>query len=669
MIDRETVERIKAAADIVDVVSDFVTLKKSGANYKGLCPFHNERTPSFIVSPARGTCHCFGCGKGGNAVSFIMEHEQLSYPDALRWLARKYHIEIKERELTDQERQEQNERESMFIVNEWAAQYFEDLLQNNADGQAIGMEYFRSRGFRDDVIKKFRLGYDLTSRYALAQTARRKGYKEDFLLKTGICYRNDRGDLIDRYSGRAIFPWIGLNGKVVAFSARVLDARTKGVQQKYVNSPDSEIFHKGHELYGIYQAKRAISKQDRVFLVEGQADVISMYQNGYENVVAGSGTALTPQQIQIMHRLTSNITLIYDDDEAGHHAALVGTDKLLAQGMNLKVLLFPNGDDPDSYARAHTPEELKDYIESHQVDFIEFKIKLLLDGQTDPLKRSQAINSIVESIAQVPDQILRDTYLKICAQRTGVNEATLINQMNRFIRSNREADRKQADRQAERDAIMAEREEQQRQDAKQAAITHHPSPNTQKPATKVERMVARLIVKHGGDVVLENVEGENGQTMNLTAAQYIWFSLQADNLKFNSDLYWRILEEAAQKGEFEAEPYFVHHDDITIAQAAQQLTNDPYQMVADKEASDDLVRYPDEKQRREAWRNRVRQQTEHLMLDYRREFVEVQLKQIQQAITQAGADLKRLTELMTKYKDLQEIRNALAAKLGNDIIL
>ena len=366
MIDRATVEKIKDAANIVDVVSEFVSLRKRGANYTGLCPFHNEKTPSFFVSPARGTCHCFGCGKGGNAVTFIMEHEQMTYPEALRWLANKYHIEIQERELTDEERREQSERESMFIINEWAAKYFEQQLQTEGEGTTYGLPYFRSRGFRDDIIAKFRLGYDLQSRFALPDAAKAQGYQPEFLLKTGICYQNDRGELIDRYAGRVVFPWIGLSGKVVGFTARVLDSRTKGVNMKYVNSPDSDIYHKAHELYGIYQAKKAIVKNDRVYLVEGQADVISMHQAGIENVVAGSGTALSFPQIHMLHRLTANITLIYDDDAAGLHAALKGTDMLLSEGMNLKVLLLPDGDDPDSFARKHTADELRQYTTTRQ---------------------------------------------------------------------------------------------------------------------------------------------------------------------------------------------------------------------------------------------------------------------------------------------------------------
>ena len=417
MIDRLTVEKIKDAANIVDVVSEFVTLKKSGANYKGLCPFHNEKTPSFMVSPARGTCHCFGCGKGGNAISFIMEHEQMTYPEALRWLAKKYNIEIQERELSAEEKAEQTARESMFIINEWTASYFEKLLHEHPDGQAIGLQYFRSRGFRDDIIKKFRLGFDINDRFALAATATKEKYNPEYLLKVGLCYKNDHGELIDRFAGRVMFPWVGVSGKIVAFGGRKLDAATKGVQQKYVNSPDSEIYHKDRELYGIYQGKKAIAKEDCVYMVEGYTDVLSLHQCGIENVVANSGTALSIHQIHTLHRFTSNIVLLYDGDAAGIHAAMRGTDMLLSEGMNLKVLLLPDNDDPDSFARKHTADEFRAYIKEHQTDFIEFKTKLLLQNETDPQKRADGIGSIVNSISLIPNQILRDTYIHTCAQR------------------------------------------------------------------------------------------------------------------------------------------------------------------------------------------------------------------------------------------------------------
>lgn len=442
MIDRPTIERILAAADIVDVVSEFVTLKKAGMNYKGLCPFHSDSTPSFSVSPSRNYCHCFSCGKGGTPVGFIMEHEQMTYPEALRWLARKYHIEIKERELTSEEKQQESERESMFIVNEWAAEYYRDILHNDATGRAIGMQYFRSRGFRDDIIERFRLGFALEDRQAMPREATSKGYRPEFLVKTGLCYSRDNnaapqtakaGDLVDRFAGRAIFPWIGLSGKVVAFGGRKLDRATKGVQQKYVNSPESVIYHKDHELYGIYQGKKAIAKEDCVFMVEGYTDVISMHQSGIENVVANSGTALSTHQIHMLHRLTKNIVLLYDGDAAGIKAALRGTDMLLSEGMNIKVLILPDGDDPDSFARKHNAEEFRQYVETHQTDFIQFKTDILLQGVTDPVKRSEAISSIVKSVSVIPDNIIRAAYLQDCAMRLGMSEQTLLTRMNRFI--------------------------------------------------------------------------------------------------------------------------------------------------------------------------------------------------------------------------------------------
>lgn len=576
MIDHATIERIKDAANIVEVVSEFVTLRKSGSNYKGLCPFHDEKTPSFYVSPARGTCHCFGCGKGGNPVGFIMEHEQMTYPEALRWLARKYHIEIKERELSDNEKREQSERESMFIVNEWAASYFQHLMHDTADGVAIGMQYFRSRGFRDDIVSKFQLGFDSTDRRALAQEALRKGYKEDFLLKTGICYKNDRGELIDRYAGRVIFPWIGISGKVVGFGGRLLDSRTKGVNQKYVNSPDSEIYHKDRELYGIYQAKKAIAKEDRVYMVEGYTDVISMHQCGIENVVANSGTALSVHQIHILHRFTSNITLLYDGDAAGIHAALRGTDMLLSEGMNLKVLLLPDGDDPDSFARKHSAEDFRKYIEEHQTDFIEFKTDLLLRNERDPLKRSEAINSVVRSISFVTNPILRDTYLHDCSVRMGINEATLINTLNNFIRSNREETAS---------SLNNSQSTQTATQNSQLKIQNSPSPLQQ--ASKVEQMLVELVVRNGDTIIYNNVETEDGTTVNLNVAQYIAYNLGVDGLKFANPLNSRILDEAVNHAgdeNFCAEQFFLHHSDIEISRIATDLCMDKYQLLDEQKA-------------------------------------------------------------------------------------
>ena len=662
MIDHATIERIKDAANIVEVVSEFVTLRKSGSNYKGLCPFHDEKTPSFYVSPARGTCHCFGCGKGGNPVGFIMEHEQMTYPEALRWLARKYNIEIKERELSDNEKREQSERESMFIVNEWAASYFQHLMHDTADGVAIGMQYFRSRGFRDDIVSKFQLGFDSTDRRALAQEALRKGYKEDFLLKTGICYKNDRGELIDRYAGRVIFPWIGISGKVVGFGGRLLDSRTKGVNQKYVNSPDSEIYHKDRELYGIYQAKKAIAKEDRVYMVEGYTDVISMHQCGIENVVANSGTALSVHQIHILHRFTSNITLLYDGDAAGIHAALRGTDMLLSEGMNLKVLLLPDGDDPDSFARKHSAEDFRKYIEEHQTDFIEFKTDLLLRNERDPLKRSEAINSVVRSISFVTNPILRDTYLHDCSVRMGINEATLINTLNNFIRSNRE------------ETASSLNNSQSTQTATQNSklkIQNSPSPLQQ--ASKVEQMLVELVVRNGDTIIYNNVETEDGTTVNLNVAQYIAYNLGVDGLKFANPLNSRILDEAVNHAgdeNFCAEQFFLHHSDIEISRIATDLCMDKYQLLdeqkaarADEEKNADELR-AEEENRIEA----LRQQTEHLLNDFRMDYLEQRLRDLKRDISLAVNDPERLQQLMEEYKTTHELRSQLARLLGNNII-
>ena len=673
MIDRQTVEKIKDAANIVDVVSEFVTLKKSGANYKGLCPFHNEKTPSFYVSPARGTCHCFGCGKGGNAVTFIMEHEQLTYPEALRWLAKKYHIEIHERELTNEEKEEQSKRESMFIVNEWAEKYFEDLLHNHPDGQAIGLQYFRSRGFRDDIIKKFNLGYDLPDRFLLATAAKRKGYKAEFLTATGLCYQTERGELIDRFAGRVVFPWTGVSGKVVGFTARVLDKRTKGVNQKYVNSPDSEVFHKDHELYGIWQAKRAIAKEDRVYMVEGQADVISMHQCGIENVVANSGTALSIHQIHMLHRFTSNITLIYDGDAAGIHAALRGTDMLLSEGMSLRVLLLPGGQDPDEFARTHTADDFKKYIEEHQEDFIQFKTDLLLKGETDPKKRADGISSIVESISVIQDPILRDTYIHDCSQRIGISEATLINRMNGFIRSLSPAPHSLSPTLHSLSPSLPRREGESNTTLDSPPYgggVRGEAGGSGAASSPGVLALLRLIIKHGECVIYKDVKDDEGNVHNLTVAQVIAYSLGQDGLDFGNDLYNAILNEAAEKSsdpQWKSEPYFLHHDDINICQLATQLSADRYRITEQK---DEGPQNKEAELQREANKaEALRNQTEHLLLDFRMAYVEKHLKEIQAEMSRAGNDIAKIKKLMADYKDMQQIRNALAKQLGNSIIL
>ena len=656
MIDRLTVEKIKDAANIVDVVSEFVSLRRSGANYKGLCPFHNERTPSFFVSPSRGICHCFSCGRGGTPINFIMEHEQMTYVEALRWLARKYNIEIKERELTDKERQEQSERDSMFIVNEWAADYFKQILLESEGGNSIGLQYFRSRGFRDDIISKFHLGYDVQDRHQLAREAQAKGYQLDFLLKTGICYKNDRSEYIDRYAGRVIFPWLSVSGKIVGFGGRLLDSRTKGVAQKYVNSPDSEIYHKDQLLYGIYQAKKAISREDRVYMVEGYTDVISMHQCGIENVVANSGTALSVHQIRMLHRFTSNITLLYDGDAAGIHAALRGTDMILAEGMNIKVLVLPDGDDPDSFARKHSSADFKQYIEDHQVDFIQFKTNLMLNGVTDPAKRSEAINSIVQSIAVVPNQILRDTYIHDCAQRLNIAESTLINTMNKFIREAQDRMNK---------APNAEAQQANSASSTTQKYINNPS------IPKVETMLMQVIIRHGDFIIYRDIEDEEGNLINLTVAEWINYSLSAENLRFSVEIYNRVLNETLEHlrdNNFSAEQYFIHHNDIEISQLATELILDKYQYIREQKEESTIKQNVSDEARMEKETEKLRNEVLHLLLDFHFDLLERRLQQIKMEITQPNNTPERMASLMKDFRDTQQKRNEFAQQRGNNII-
>ena len=441
MIDRSTIDRIMAAADIVDVVGEFVTLRRSGANYKGLCPFHDEKTPSFMVSPSKQLCKCFSCGNGGNVVKFVMQHEQMTYPEALKWLGRRYGIEVKEREQSEEEKAAATAREAMFVVNEWARDYFVETLHNNVDGLAIGMSYFRRRGLRDDIIRKFQLGYSLEQRDALAQKAHSKGFEDKYIESTGLCYRTDDGRLLDRYHGRVIFPVHTVSGRIVAFGGRILSTEQKNVG-KYVNSPESEIYSKKKELYGLYLAKQAIVKQDRCYLVEGYLDVISMHQSGVENVVASSGTALTPEQVRLIHRFTDNVTVLYDGDAAGIHASLRGIDIRLSEGLSIKVMLLPEGEDPDSFAQARTPEQFREYLEQHEEDFIQFKANLLLkDAGNDPMKRAAVITDLTRSISVIPSDIVRQVYIHDLAVRLNIDEAAIINEVAKEIRKRKEDSR------------------------------------------------------------------------------------------------------------------------------------------------------------------------------------------------------------------------------------
>jgi len=687
MIDRQTVDKIMDATDIVDVVSEFVNLRKAGVNYKGLCPFHDDKTPSFMVSPARQICKCFACGEGGNAVNFLMKHEQITYPEALRWLAKKYNIEIRERELSEEEKREQGARESMFIVNEWACQYFHDILNNDVDGMAIGKQYFRSRGIRDDIIEKFKLGFALTKRDALATEARRKGYKDEFLLKTGLCYERkedtNKADkspstvhippstLYDRFAGRAIFPWFNVSGKVVAFGGRKLDAATKGVQQKYVNSPDSDIYHKDHELYGIYQAKKAIVKEECVYMVEGYTDVIAMHQCGLENVVANSGTALSHHQIHLLHRFTQNIVLLYDGDEAGIHAAMRGTDMLLQEGMNVKVLLLPDGDDPDSFARKHTAQQFKEYIEEHQTDFIQFKTNLLLKNERDPMKRATAINNIVQSISVIPDPVVRATYITDCSRRLQMDERMLISQTNKFIATNREEQRKQAERDQRQQQNPGASQGESHQgdsvhDATSGDFNLEPAIVTETPmmgialeqTTEVERLLVQNIIRHGHEIIFKDLETEDGQLISLNVAQYIDYDLGSDGLTFSNPLYNQILREAVEHAadeNFRADQYFLQHPDPQVSQMAATLAIDRHQLSRSFEMTTN--------------ERSLRQQIQHLILDFRMDIVNQHLKDIQQRLKATGMDMQSLKALMDDYQQTQQLRNALARRRGTDIIV
>ena len=651
MIDKPTIARIMDSTKIEEVVSEFVTLKKRGINYIGLCPFHNDSHPSFSVSPTRGICHCFTCGKGGNAVNFLMELEQMSYPDALRWLAKKYNIEIQEREMTNEEKQRESERESMFIVNEWAAKYFQDILQNDVDGRAIGMQYFRSRGFRDDIIRKFQLGFALPQRTALFDEAVKKGYNPKYLTATGLCFKVDKDEAgnrsgqdqyLDRFSGRAIFPWTSVSGKIVAFGGRVLDSRTKGVNQKYVNSPDSEIYHKERELYGLYQAKKAIAKEDCVYMVEGYTDVISMHQCGIENVVANSGTALSIHQIRLLHRFTSNIVLLYDGDAAGVHAALRGTDMLLEEEMNVKVLLLPEGDDPDSFARNHTAEDFRKYIEDHQVDFIQFKTDISLRGVTDPVKRSQAINSIVESISKIKNQITRAAYITDCAHRLGVNEAIIVNALNNFVRNGMS------------EQVKAER----RAAGLREPVAGTPQPGLQQgmrgtsPLDKlleVEDLLVKLIIHYGDKIITVKDVDEN--EVQLPVAQYISLDMGGDGFKFHKDLYNQILQEALDHLDdegFVAETYFSTHSNPEISRIAGMPLGE--QEIAT--ASLQLKLSPE----------KLRQYVFKDLLSFRTHYIAQRIIEVQQEFAKNPTN----RELLQEFVKLKQM-NALVASQTNSV--
>ncbi len=694
MIDQPTIDRILDAAQIVDVVSEFVTLRKRGVNYVGLCPFHEDKTPSFSVSPAKGLCKCFACGKGGNAVHFIMEHEQMTYPEALRWLAKKYNIEIKERELTDEEKQVQNVRESLFVVNEFARDYFQNTLYNHADGKAIGMTYFRQRGIRDDIVKKFQLGYSTMAHDALAKEALRKGYKKEFLIKTGLCYEKEDGNLRDRFWGRVIFPWLNISGKVLGFGGRVLDSRTKGVSQKYVNSPESEIFSKRKELYGIFQAKAAIVKADCVYMVEGYTDVIAMHQCGLENVVANSGTALSEQQIRLLHRFTSNITLLYDGDEAGIKASIRGIDMLLAEGMNIKVLLLPDGDDPDSFSRKHNATEFRQYIDDHEENFIRFKTNLLLkDAQRDPIKRAGLIADMARSIGLIPNDVIRYACLKECADILNVDEQIILNEIKKHLLQRDDGYLEQIKK--DKDAAAAINSMPPANEIPSYADRMPPAdmpplgvdddvPPPPFPPEEVEtqyqsyipeegrekyifyakeQLLIKTLIRHGEKVMCYVETEENAETP-LTVIEYISMDLKQDELQFHNPLHRRILAEAEahlHDPNFTAERYFLAHPDPTISKLAAEMISDRYQ----------LSKYHSKSQKIVTDEERLHELVPHQIIDFKLAILEEEMKHTLQALSkpEVANDPNQCMEIMTHYKELSELLKAMAKCAGDRVVL
>ena len=700
MIDQPTIDRILDAAGIVDVVSEFVTLRKRGVNYVGLCPFHTDKTPSFYVSPAKNICKCFACGEGGTSVHFIMKHEQLTYFDALRFLAKKYNIEIQERELSDREKQIRGDRESMLIVNGWAQKYFTTQLYEHVEGKTVGLRYFAERGFREDTIRKFQLGYSLDERDALYKAALKSGYKKEFLEKTGLVIAYDNGGVNDRFRGRVIFPVHTLSGKVVAFGGRVLKKDEKTA--KYVNSPESEIYHKSNELYGIFFAKQAIVKADRCFLVEGYTDVISMHQAGVENVVASSGTALTQGQIRLIHRFTNNITVLYDGDAAGIKAALRGIDLLLEDGMNVKVVLLPDGEDPDSFARKHNATQFADFIRQNETDFIRFKTRLLLDDAgTDPIKRSALITDIIRTVAIIPDNIARSLYIRECSAMMEIDEKILLNEVNKIRLSK---DEKQAasapvspsesirmpdypdipgyqpyteeDLSGQNsflppdDAIPPPPPEEDYPDGDAGPL--NVPPPVQAMQTKPKRSpyevyevaLLRYIVRYGERILFQFVDEETNEEVVIRVAEYIRTELERDELTFYTPLFRSMMEEASERcvGEgFVASRYFLAHPDMNVSRLAANLISDKYQ----------LSKYHSKYRELEQEEDKLDQLVLRELYGMKDAYILYQIKEIQGKLKDMknAENLEEVFELMKQLTRLNEIKNALSKELGERIIL
>ena len=657
MIDRITIDKIRSAANIYDIVKEFVTLKKAGANFKGLCPFHDEKTPSFIVSPSKQLFKCFSCGEGGDAVGFIMKHEQMTYPEALKWIAKRYGIEVREKEETEEEKKESSEREAMFAANQWARDYFTDTLYNNVEGVAIGMAYFRSRGFRDDIIKKFQLGFCLPDRDAMAQAALKRGYAEEYLVKTGLCVKTEDGKLLDRYHGRVIFPVHTISGRVVAFGGRVLNTEKQKNVGKYVNSPDSLIYNKSYELYGLYLAKHAITKHDRCFLVEGYTDVISMHQAGIENVVSSSGTSLTVGQIRLLRRFTHNITLLYDGDAAGIKASLRGIDLLLAEGMNIKVVLLPEGEDPDSFARHNNAQKYWEYIEAHQTDFIRFKTNLLMkDAENDPQKRSDVIRDIVNSIAVIPDRIVRQTYISQCAEQVKMEERIIAAEVGKQMHENN------GHRATENGQQTADNGLQTTDNGAQQSLSVTPILRGMADSSHKEFELVKAIIRHGS-AFLFTEESEDGEKTDWTVANYIAADLEADGISFQTPLYAQILNEAlpladTPENKYTSLHYFIRAENPQIQQLATQVAEDNYAL-----SSKQLEEHnPDE--------NRLVELIPHLLNEYKFHIVEMRLKELLAELRNPEViqSPERSRTIMEEHVHFSKLKKALSSMIGMRII-
>lgn len=647
MIDQATVERIIDASQIVEVVSDFVNLKRRGVNYLGNCPFHNEKTPSFTVSPAKGIFKCFGCGKGGNSVNFIMEHESLSYPEALKFLARKYHIDVVEKEETDEERQQKDDRESMMIVSGFAQKYFSDFLWNEEEGRAIGLSYLQERGIREDTIRKFELGFCPDGKSTFTDAARKEGYQLEYLDKTGLTIQRDEW-IRDRFSARVMFPIHNLAGRVIGFGGRILKDDPKAA--KYLNSPESDIYHKSKVLYGLFQAKREITRIDKCFLVEGYTDVISLHQAGIENVVASSGTALTSDQIRLIRRFTPNITILYDGDEAGIKASLRGIDLILQEGMNVKVLLFPNGEDPDSFARKHSSSEVLKFIAENETDFIRFKTRLLMEGsENDPMARARLIQEIVQSVAVIPESITRAVYIKEVSRLMSLEEDVLYTEIRKILR-------KQSDKSGSYQPPLPSVK------AKPQSITYKEKPGELSPE---ELELMRYLLKYCMSPLFEQESDDPTQPEIITVGEFILSQLHEDEILPDKPVFKTIADEITEQlhnPDFNPERYFTHHSDNDVSQMASNLLSEKWieskrwaKAGAHTEKEQDLLGLLIPRVVNEYKLRKIKEM--HLELE----------KEI--ASLSSDDDNKRLFDALSKIQNLKKIERYLSDNLGSRAII